>query len=645
MVAPYRRLAATAHEVSLQLGFMLDIKIGKLEDGVKLAWQAIREGSRLIISQGATALQISQENLPVPVVEVIPTGYDLLRAILLAQGKGQRLGILDHPELIRGSTALEEILGIEIVKVPLQNFQQIEQGVETLVKQEVDVVIGNICVQTVAAAHGLKTVLVACCQEAMANALYEAKRILANYNREQEQAEQIQAIVNFIDTGIVAINAHGRISTLNPMAERLLGVDHVDTVGKAVVTIPFGERLAQTLITGKLETGAVELLNNGTKLAVNFIPVMVNNSAAGAIATFQEVSRLQMLDQKVRKTLRDRGHIAKYHFHDIIGSSRTTMAVIEKAKRFGAVDATVLIYGETGVGKEFFAQAMHNVSPRRGGPFIAVNCAAVPENLLESELFGYVEGAFTGAKKGGRPGLFELAHGGTIFLDEISEMSERLQTRLLRVLQEYEVMRLGDNRVIPVDVRVIAATNCNLYRMVVENRFRSDLFYRINVLTLLIPPLKERKDDISALVDNFLQFFNKRFNKELKGIERRGLELLIAYHWPGNTRELRNVLERLVVLAEGDFIPAHLVDECLVATLCCPNTGASPGPQPAHSPPVIYPQASGKLDEGLLNNALTAAQWNRKQAAALLGISRTTLWRWLKKFAVGSLPEKDPREL
>jgi transcriptional regulator with PAS, ATPase and Fis domain len=677
LIAPYRRLAEVAQEVSLQLGIILDIKIGKLGDAARMARQAIREGAQLVISQGATALQIKQEDLPVPLIEIIPTGYDLLRAILEAQGKGRRLGILDHPELIRGSATMEEILGIEMVKVPLQSLQQIGQGVEIMVKQGVDVVIGNICVQPIAAARGLQTVLITCCQEAMANALYEARRILSTRNQERERAEQIRAIINFMDNGIVAVDDSGQITAINPMAERILEISHEASVGKPASIIPFGRRLIRVITTGKAEMGEVEALRNGAKLVVNFLPVVVHSCVTGAIATFQEVSRLQMIDQKVRRTLRDRGHVAKYRFHDILGPSPLTRAVVEKARNFGLVDAPVLIYGETGVGKELFAHAIHSVSPRKDGPFIAVNCAAVPESLLESELFGYAEGAFTGARKGGKPGLFELAHGGTIFLDEISEMSERLQARLLRVLQEYEVMRLGDNRVIPVDVRVITATNCDLKRLVSENRFRPDLFYRVAVLTLVIPPLRERKEDIPVLVDSFLEAFNRRFGKELKGIEGGGMELLLAYHWPGNTRELQSVLERLVILADGDMIRSQLVKECLTTDLFCTvgcpwcgrgcpllGSGRTMGTAPAGGPTAgtdertpggdpglpagghpgaqAPPQAAqpgfplpvspdiAALNDKLLRDVLASVQGNRTKAARLLGVSRTTLWRRLK---------------
>lgn len=330
--------------------------------------------------------------------------------------------------------------------------------------------------------------------------------------------------------------------------------------------------------------------------------------------------------------MRSRGHVAKYSFDDILGKSAKIKSAIEKARRFGSVDATVLIYGETGVGKEIFAHAIHNVSPRKDGPFIAVNCAAVPENLLESELFGYAEGAFTGAKKGGKKGVFEMANGGTIFLDEISEMSDKLQTRLLRVLQEYEIMPLGDARLISVDVRVIAATNSDLRGMVEKKLFRSDLYYRINVLTLVVPALRERREDIPILVDHFLQVSNKKFQKNIKGIEPRGIDLFYAHEWPGNTRELQNIMERLVILTDGDYISADLVAESLYISQIKPHPTSSPQLQFKTKPQ--KPQTKASFDKKAILNALAATDGHKKKAARILGISRTTLWRRMKKYNI-----------
>jgi propionate catabolism operon transcriptional regulator len=334
---------------------------------------------------------------------------------------------------------------------------------------------------------------------------------------------------------------------------------------------------------------------------------------------------------KSKKTC-GRGHIAKYTFNDILGKSAKIKAAIEKARRFGSVNATVLIYGETGVGKEIFAQAIHNVSPRKDGPFITVNCAAMPDNLLESELFGYAEGAFTGAKKGGKQGLFAMANKGTIFLDEISEMSDKLQTRLLRVLQEYEIMPLGDDRIITVDVRVVAATNSNLETLVENKHFRSDLYYRINVLTLVVPTLRERREDIPVLIEHFLGVYNKRFGKNIKGIEPKGIALFDTYAWPGNIREIQNIMKRLVILTDNDYISADLVAESLMYSSMKPDIISTAQPHKTaaennNGNPLEYQKA-------IIINALKATKGNKKKAAQLLGIIRTTLWRRQKKYNI-----------
>ncbi|MGI6424651.1 MAG: sigma-54 interaction domain-containing protein [Tepidanaerobacteraceae bacterium] len=250
----------------------------------------------------------------------------------------------------------------------------------------------------------------------------------------------------------------------------------------------------------------------------------------------------------MRRELYLKGHVAQHTFEDIITCSSIMEKAISEARQFAQAEAAVVITGETGTGKELFAQSIHNTSQRKGGHFVAVNCAAVPENLLESELFGYEEGAFTGARRGGKKGLFELAHDGTIFLDEIGELPLKLQARLLRVLQEKAVIRVGGDRVIPINVRIIAATHRNLEASVKNGTFRQDLYYRLNVLRLSLPPLRERKDDIPLLIDRLLEKICNKTAKKPPLLSDAVLKIFCSYHWPGNVRELQNILERLVVL-------------------------------------------------------------------------------------------------
>jgi transcriptional regulator with PAS, ATPase and Fis domain len=349
------------------------------------------------------------------------------------------------------------------------------------------------------------------------------------------------------------------------------------------------------------------------------------------VATFQETERIQKMEHQIRKKLYLKGHVAKAYLEDIIGNSEAMKRVKERAAQFAKVDSTILILGETGTGKEMFTQGIHNISRRSDKPFVAVNCAALPESLLESELFGYVEGAFTGARKGGKPGLFELAHSGTIFLDEISEMSQNLQARFLRVLQEKEIVRIGDDRVIPIDVRIIAATNRDLLEMVKENMFREDLYYRLCVLQLVIPPLQDRTGDIPDLARYFVQQKGRALLDETINIAEEAIRKLSGYDWPGNVRQLENVLERAVVLSNRGIVDEETISEALRGLWTDDMTGKERYLPTKETEEGVLRVAEDEIILRVLNES----NGNRTMAAKKLGISVTTLWRKLKQIEKG----------
>ncbi|WP_259499873.1 sigma-54 interaction domain-containing protein [Desulfofundulus thermocisternus] len=355
----------------------------------------------------------------------------------------------------------------------------------------------------------------------------------------------------------------------------------------------------------------------------------------------------------------------RYTFDHIIGTSRAIQHCIRQARQVAVTNSTVLLFGETGTGKELFAQSIHNASQRSGGPFVAINCGAIPASLVESQLFGYEAGAFTGARKEGQPGVFEQANGGTLFLDEISEMELELQSRLLRVLQERELMRIGGKKPIPVDVRVIASTNKDLWQMVASGKFRQDLFYRLNVVDLRIPPLRERVEDIPLLVRHFIKQFRDIFGTFVRDISPEALECLMAYSWPGNVRELQNCIERTMNLATHEVIlPSDL--PALIRNCACrlPENTASgscagqiaPVPLPGNSSPgeqdmdedeTPFVKTPGScelkgttqaVERSTILRVLEETGYHRRRAAERLGISTTTLWRKMKR--LGLLPEK-----
>lgn len=306
--------------------------------------------------------------------------------------------------------------------------------------------------------------------------------------------------------------------------------------------------------------------------------------------------------------------------------------MVETAKFYAHSPSTVLLEGESGTGKELFAQGIHNESARRNGPFVAVNCAAIPESLMESELFGYAEGAFTGARRGGKAGLFELAHKGTLFMDEIGDMPLRLQAFLLRVLEEKSVTRVGQGMNIPVDVRVICATNKDLYCLVKEGLFRADLYYRLNVLRLIIPPLRERPEDAAAILGHLFNTLPQNLGRPHPHVENRAMQRLCAYPYPGNVREMRNLVERLVATCRNGVITEAAVAAQLGQAPAA-DGGAAPPPSALLPVPREHPQGEGILDREtrrLIAQTLEECGNNRTEAARRLGISPTTLWRKLR---------------
>ncbi len=364
---------------------------------------------------------------------------------------------------------------------------------------------------------------------------------------EQQRSLFYQAVTQYSHDGIICVDKDGIVTVFNQRASEVLGVPMNQALGHPLVSFNPTAGLPRVLKQREIELEDV-ISVNGRQVAANRVPIMVDGEIVGAISTFQDVTQLQQYEQIIRRKLNAGGFEAKFVFEDIVATAEATKRVKELAYRCGRVDATVLITGESGTGKEMFAQSMHNVSFRARGPFVAVNCAALPESLLESELFGYDEGAFTGAQRGGKQGLFELAHGGTLFLDEIGELPLGFQGRLLRVLQEREVLRVGGKVTIPVDVRIMAATNQPLLDWVKQGRFRVDLFYRLNVLSINVPPLRDRREDILPLARSFFHSLSGRYHKGNLHMSHEVLKVLEAYDWPGNVRELHNVMERAVVM-------------------------------------------------------------------------------------------------
>lgn len=623
VVSTYPELSTLVQKIASDLGLTFELKEGVLEEGVSYAYQLEHKGVDVIISRGVTGKKIKKEiSLPVVLIEI--TAFDILQALYAAKSKGKKIAFLGHKSMDFSPEfdSITQILNICVDRYGYENIYDMQEQMERILQANYDVVVSTgLCVYDMAQRSGVEAVLVKSGYDAVYSAIKRAIEIVQGIQREQERLERFRAVLELTSDGILILDKNQRISFINPSAEKLLGIDAEKYLGCST------DKLHRSSLFGPLlntNNKIVEITkeNERKQFWVSSMPINIKGQEKGRVITFQSAYRIQTLEQNIRKQLFKKGLVAKYKFSDIVGKSHSLQEAISRAKKFAATNATILIYGESGTGKELFAQSIHNESARCHGPFVAINCAAIPENLLESELFGYDEGAFTGARKGGKSGLFEIAHGGTIFLDEISEMTPSVQARLLRVLQEREVMRLGSDRVIPVDVRVIAATNSDLSIAVREGKFRSDLYHRLEVLTIEIPPLRVRKEDIDLLANHFIKQFSIEQNKEVPLLSKQSLEKLKEYDWPGNVRELQNVIYKYVLLyddsQDNEKLISKLVDEKMKKSFNYSQQDFD-----------TITLKIGKLDdmEREIIAHLKSRGYTHKEISRLLGTSRTTLWR------------------
>ncbi|OHX50254.1 sigma-54-dependent Fis family transcriptional regulator [Cytobacillus oceanisediminis] len=621
ILTPIDALIQVSKEAAKKTGEDVAIRKVSFRNAIAAAKEFEKAGTEVIISRGTLGLKLIESDLSIPVVQIPITGYDLLRTIKEAQKLGQKIGIADTRDVLQGIQTIESVLGFSIEKHCIIVPEEAEAAVEALSKKEIDVLIGKSIFTNKVKNNSIKTVILTSGEESVIQAIHEARSLIEVRRTELKRTKELQAILDFIADGVIAVDEKGVITVCNPSVYSILNLPYDSVIGKQIDDILVNSQMKKVLSTGKEELNRIQDAN-GVKVIANRIPIRHEQKVFGAVCTFQEVHRLQQQEQEIRKKLLHRGHVTKYSLNNIVGESEMYQKAIEKVKKYSQVDSTILLTGETGVGKEVFAHLIHSFSKRTEGPFVAVNCAAIPENLLESELFGYVEGAFTGAKKGGKTGLFELAHQGTIFLDEIGELAESLQAQLLRVLQEGEVMRLGDERVIPINIRVIAASNRDFEKMVEDGSFRADLYYRLNILDIPIPSLRERILDIPLLCDFFIKELEPGIRRNIKGFTAEAMKIMQSYHWPGNIRQLRNIVERAMILS-----PEKLIDS---------ETVLAAGGKDFSKLHVLKQHSINEVDEETklqnyekeyILNVLKQVNGNKTEAAKILGIGRTTLWR------------------
>jgi PAS domain S-box-containing protein len=620
LIAPSEPLVREAKAVAQRLGRSIRIHEGDLEAGLAAARRAVAHGADVLISRGGTASLIAR-HLDVPVVEIRVSPHDILRCLRQVKGAPGPIGIVGFSNVIAECESLGDLLDIPLRLIRVESKDDAREKLAAAAREGLRTVIGDAVSVKQAALLGLTGAFIHSGKEAIATAMDEAQTVAAVRQRERERSELLRVVVDSSRDGIVAIDEQGRITLFNPAAAEVFGVAAAEALGASVSQVIPTTELPGILREGRTDFGVLQQV--GDKVIVTHRQaVKVGGRSVAAIASFQDVTQLQRLEQIVRQKLHAKGLVARTVLDDLIGDSPAMTRLKERARRFAPVKAAVLISGRTGTGKEMLAQSIHNLSPWAAGPFVAVNCAALPESLLESELFGYVEGAFTGALKGGREGLFELAHGGTIFLDEIGEIPPQVQSRLLRVVQEREVLRVGGGRVVPVDVRIIAATNRHLPGRIAEGAFRADLYYRLAVLKLVIPVLSQRRADIPALVAFFLRK-HRHLNPRVRRIQEPAMALLAQHDWPGNVREMEHAIERLLILVDGPDITAGDVRDMFEEADLDVPTGDPVGTE-------LGGTSLADIESRVIAETLVRSGNNMTEAAKRLGIDRSTLRRKLR---------------
>ncbi len=619
LVAPYHDLLDQAKKVVDSLPYEVKIIEGNLHKGVREAQNVIaQEPIQVIISRGGTATLL-KTNVDLPVFEIEVSGYDLLRAIHPHAQKKEKIAVIGFENVINGAKSIADILGIDLGYFLITKRIQTVSVVEEAHAWGAEVIIGDTISVNTAQELSLQSELVRSGPEALLSAIESSVQMLERMNDEIVRNKRLNVMMEQSDMGIIYIATDGLVQLVNTKAENMLNRGKRYLIGHELSRENTPKELLEALANDR---GSQLIKLDGMDLMVEIKKIQNKNNTQAILLFIQSSSRIKDLEGMLRKEMVTRGLVAQYDFDSITAINSTFHQVVEKARTFSHTNATILLLGETGSGKEMFAQSIHNASERKKGPFVAINCAALPDTLLESELFGYAEGAFTGAQKGGKPGLFEMAHKGTIFLDEVNDMNQSVQARMLRVLQEKQVMRVGDNRVYDVDVRVIAACNKDLFHETEIGQFRKDLYYRLKVLDIKIPPLREREEDILPLFESFYAYFNRKYLYEGTGIPKKLRTAVLNYSWPGNVRQLRNFAEKVSVLSsiskDIDAMVEDLVDDL--------NSDGAPKRQRLNIPPPTFDEYSVKRAETeVIRACWQANNQNISKTARQLGLDRSTV--------------------
>lgn len=657
-LAPTSEVAAAGISLKQSFDFVLETYVVN-ETNIQAVVNDLdlRGDTDLIVARLAQYQMLLKLSPSIPVLRAETSSQDMIDNLLRAQ---RRLADPADPICIitySGQVDTEEplffskLLHIDARFYHITNLSDIPSAVKSSIEEGCRFIVAGRTVLEHIQDSPLPFQLLTASELSLRKTFREASKICSVLDLVKIKSKEQSLVFQYMPNAIVITDASGRIEAFNPMAQHLLEL-HAEDKGRFLggfLHEDLETELKETLHSSQELFGKLVKLNE-TVYSMSISPAILDGVTTGFLFAIQEYKRLKSTETNMRRQLHQKGLVSRYCFDDILTRSGIMFEAKRLARQYALHDSTVLLTGETGTGKELFAHSIHNASLRSSNPFVTVNCAAIPENLIESELFGYAEGAFTGANRKGKIGLFELADTGTVFLDEISELTLPSQQRFLRVLQEGNIMRIGDDKIIPVDVRIIVAANKNLRSLVRLQKFREDLYYRLDVLSLDIPPLRERRQDMPFLFHKFLLEFGEKYGKHILLYEN-DLTVVSDYSWPGNIRQMKNFCEKLVVASQhtihADYIISQLSKACLTGEFEKQddekfNTIVR---QQNKNDNFIDPFSFASLkssstmlqhekEETIIREALRRCRGNRARAAASLGISTTTLWRKMKRLHI-----------
>lgn len=626
-------MAHQAKRVAKKIDVDVEIKVVTSQNAVAEAKLSVQNGAAVVITRGNHAALIKR-NTNIPIVEIVLTGQEI--AILIQEAKeilhkpSPVIGLVGFGNMLSSTKLLDEVLDVNIKEYFVEYSEELEGAVGKAAKDNVDIIIGGEIVCSLSKKFGIPTLFLKSREDSIKEAFRIAEKVIYASDLEKKNTAEFKTILDYSFDGIIKLNNKGKIVALNYLAEKILRKTSEDMIGRHITEVfnILDDNVIESVLTEGKGMYHTLLQKENLALVSNIAPVVIDGSIEGAILSFQEFRKIEELEAAIRKELYSKGYVAKNTFKNIIADSSEISELKSLAKLYAKYDSPVIITGECGTGKKLFAQSIHNESLRRNNPYVAVNCAAMPSEQLEKKLYGYLESNYFNSSTVIKKGMFEVAHTGTIFLENISDLDIYGQATLLRVINEGSITRWGDDKALPVNVRVICSTTKSLRTMVKEGRFNSELYYMLNVLELNISPLRTRIEDIETLLDYFIDMYNNMYKKYVI-LTEGARELLYSYPWYGNAQQLKKICEKIIILSPKKVLDENFINEHLEYFSEAVDE-ISFDKRNEQKKVVVYqsPEAANIL------KLLEKHNGNRGKVAEELNMSKTTLWRKIKKYEI-----------